>query len=229
MVFVLLIACVNVANLLLARSEGRQREIAIRRAVGASGSHLVKQFLAEGAVLSLAGGALGILLAVVNLGLIKSTNPGSIPRADEIQIDWLVLLFTFSVSLLSGTLFGLAPVVTMSALRVYETLKSNSGRASSSVASNRYRRILVISEMAMAFVLLAGAGAMIRGFVKLQNVNGDFNPQGLLTLQLSLPDVNYKADAAQASFWTRLQERLNRIAWRHFCHADNWVAAGTKT
>ncbi len=210
-VFVLLIACVNVANLLLARSEARQREIAVRRAMGASTSHLVKQFVTEGALLSIVGAVLGVALAFASLRLIQSTNSGSIPRADEIRLDWVVLLFTLGVSLLTGVLFGLAPFIHVSAIRVYETLKASSGRASGSVASNRFRRALVIAQMAMAFLLIAGAGLMVRGFWKLQQVNPGFNPKGLLTFNLSLPSSTYKDNAALVNFWTNLQDRLNQI------------------
>ena len=181
MVFVLLIACVNVANLLLARSEGRQREIAVRRALGASTPQLLKQFIVEGVVLSLAGAVLGLMLAFGGLRLILNTGAASIPRADEIALDWRVLLFTLVVSVLTGVVFGLAPLVQVSALRLFDTLKAASGRSSSTNSSNQFRRVLVIVEMAMAFVLLAGAGLMVRGFWRLQQVNVGFNPQGILT------------------------------------------------
>jgi len=209
--FVLLIACVNVANLLLARSESRQREIAIRRAMGASTGHLAKQFILEGALLSLAGAILGVGLAFGSLRLIEVANSGSIPRADEISLNWLVLVFTLAVSLLTGILFGLAPFIHVSAIRVYETLKASSGRASSGAASNRFRRILVVAQMAMAFLLLAGAGLMARGFWKLQQVNPGFNSRGLLTFNITLPDATYRDDAARVRFETMLQEGLSRL------------------
>ncbi len=170
-VFVLLIACVNVANLLLARSEGRQREIAVRRALGASTGQLLAQFTVEGIVLSMAGALLGLILAFGGLRLILNTGAASIPRADEVALDWRVLLFTLGVSIASGVVFGLAPLVQVSALRLFDTLKAASGRSSSTNTSNQFRRILVVVEMAMAFVLLAGAGLMVRGFWRLQQVN----------------------------------------------------------
>jgi putative ABC transport system permease protein len=210
-VFVLLIACVNVANLLLARSESRQREIAIRRAVGASTGHLIKQFISEGLLLSLVGAALGGLLANLSLGIITATNSGSIPRADEIHIDWRVLAFTLAVSVLTGVLFGLAPFLHVSAIRVYETLKASSGRASATIASNRFRRVLVVAQMAMAFLLVAGAGLMVRGFWKLQQVSPGFNPDHLLTFSLNLPQATYKDQGARQRFWTEAQERLSRL------------------
>ncbi len=210
-VFVLLIACVNVANLLLARSEARQREIAIRRAIGASTRNLLKQFVVEGALLSLTGATLGIGLAAATLRIIQAANPGSIPRAEEIHLDWLVLLFTLAVSLLTGVLFGLTPFIHVSAIRVYETLKASSGRASATRASNRFRRALVVTQIAMAFLLIAGAGLMVRGFWKLQQVNAGFNPAHILTFNVSLPDATYKDAASKRNFWTLLQGRLNQL------------------
>jgi putative ABC transport system permease protein len=209
--FVLLIACVNVANLLLARSESRQREIAVRRAIGASTADLAKQFITEGVVLSLIGAALGVFVAFGSLRLIETANSGSIPRATEIQMDQPVLLFTLAVSLLIGVAFGLAPFVHVSAIRVFETLKASGGRSSSSMASKRFRNILVVTQMAMAFALLAGAGLMVRSFWKLQQVNPGFNPSGLLTFSLSLPDADYKNQAAIEALLTNLQDRLSRL------------------
>ncbi len=210
-VFVLLIACVNVANLLLARSEARQREIAIRRALGASTGHLVKQFITEGLMLSFVGAALGCALAYTSLGLIVATNSGSIPRAEEIHLDWPVLIFTLGISILTGVLFGLAPFIHVSAIRVYDTLKSSSGRATTTIGSNRFRRILVIAQMAMAFLLVAGAGLMIRGFWKLQQVDPGFNANHLLTFSVNLPDASYKEQAARQRFWREVEQGLSQL------------------
>jgi predicted permease len=209
-VFVLLIACVNVANLLLARSEGRQREIAVRRALGANTPQLLAQFTVEGVVLSLAGALLGLILAFGGLRLILNTGAGSIPRADEVALDWRVLLFTLGVSIASGVVFGLAPLVQVSALRLFDTLKAASGRSSSTNTSNQFRRVLVVVEMTMAFVLLAGAGLMVRGFWRLQQVNVGFNPHGVLTARIELPESSYKTHASQQQFWQRLAGQLNQ-------------------
>jgi putative ABC transport system permease protein len=208
--FVLLIACVNVANLLLARSEARQREIAIRRAIGASNGHLIRQFIMEGTFLSFGGAILGFVLAGQALQLVKSTNSGNIPRIDELSLDWRVLLFTFLVCCLTGVLFGLAPLVHTSAIRVFDTLKNASGRSSATAASNRFRRVLVIAELALAFVLLSGAGLMLRGLWRLQQVDAGFNPDRLLTMNVSLPDATYKNSESRKSFWTRLEQDLSR-------------------
>ncbi len=208
---VLLIACVNVANLLLARSEARHREIAVRRAIGATGRHLVGQFVVEGILLSLLGAILGVGLAYGAIHLIALTNAGSIPRADEINIDWRVLVFTLGTSCFTGVLFGLAPLVHTSAIRVSETLKNASGRASGTASSNRFRRALVVAEIAMAFVLLSGAALMIEGFWNLQQVNPGFDANGLLTMSVSLPEKTYRDAAARVNFWTRLQSDLAQI------------------
>jgi len=210
-VLVLLIACVNVANLLLARSESRQREIAVRRAIGASTADLAKQFIVEGLVLALTGAALGILVAFGSLWLIESANAGSIPRATEIALDVPVLLFTLAASVLIGVLFGLAPFIHVSAIRVFETLKGTSSRSSSGAASKRFRNGLVVAQISMAFMLLAGAGLMIQSFWKLQQVNTGFNPKGLLTFNVSLAADAYKEQGPRVSFWSNLQQRLQGL------------------
>jgi putative ABC transport system permease protein len=210
-VLVLLIACVNVANLLLARSESRQREIAVRRAIGASTSDLAKQFVVEGLVLALTGAVLGICVAFLSLRLIESANAGNIPRGTEIALDLPVLFFTLVVSVVIGILFGLAPFVHVSAIRVFETLKSSSGRTSSGIASRRFRNVLVVSQISLAFALLAGAGLMMRSLWNLQQVDVGFNPHRLLTFNVSLSEATYKDQAARKMFWSNLDERLRRI------------------
>ena len=210
-VLVLLIACVNVANLLLARSESRQREIAVRRAIGAGTSDLAKQFVIEGLALAFTGAVLGVCVAFGSLRLIESANAGSIPRAAEIALNLPALLFTLAVSILIGVLFGLAPFVHVSAIRVFETLKSAGSRSSSGLASKRFRNVLVVAQISMAFALLAGAGLMIRSFWKLQQVNAGFNPKNLLTFNLSLADAAYKDQPARALFWSNLQNRLQAL------------------
>jgi len=210
-VFVLLIACVNVANLLLARSEGRQKEIAVRRAVGASGRQLLVQFIAEGLVLSFAGAALGVALAYGGLRLILKAGSASIPRVEEVTLDLRVLAFTLAVGVLSGIVFGLAPLIHVPPIRLYDTLKASGGRASSSVSSHNFRRALVISETALAFILLAGASLLVRGFWRLQQVNVGFDPQGVLTAQIPLPSSIYKDSKSQQQFCKRLIGELEQI------------------
>ena len=210
-VFVLLIACVNVANLLLARSEARRREIAVRAAVGAGTSRLLGQFVAEGILLSLAGAALGMLLAFGGLRLLAATNAGSIPRAGEITIDWQVLLFTLGVSFSTGMVFGLAPIVHLRPAALHDVLKSAAGRATAGSAANRFRAALVTAELALALVLLIGSGLMVKAFWKLQQVDAGMDPNHLLTLRLALPATAYRNAAARASFYTSLAARAQSI------------------
>ena len=157
-VCVLLIACVNVANLLLARSEVRRREIAVRAAMGAGMGRLLQQFVIEGVLLSLAGAVFGVLFAFGGLRVLVATNAGSIPRAAEINIDWQVLLFTLGVSVATGIAFGLAPILHLKPSALHDILKAGAGRTTSAVAANRFRMVLVTSELALALVLLIGSG-----------------------------------------------------------------------
>jgi putative ABC transport system permease protein len=207
-VFVLLIACVNVANLLLARSEARRREIAVRAAVGAGAGRLLGQFVAEGILLSLAGAALGVLLAFGGLRLLAATNAGSIPRAAEIGIDWQVLLFTLGVSFSTGVVFGLAPIVHMRPAALHDILKSAMGRATAGSAANRFRAALVIAELALALVLLIGSGLMVKAFWKLQQVDAGIDPRNLLTLRLALPVTAYREVGVRAAFFGSLVSRV---------------------
>ena len=189
--FVLLIACVNVANLLLARAEARQREIAIRKAMGAQVWRLARQFITEGVVLSLTGALLGLGLAFAGLRLIARTNAASIPRSNEIGVDATVLLFALGISLLTGIAFGLAPLAQIIASNLHDTLKAAASRTTASVASSRFRHALVVTELALALVLLIGTGLMVRAFWKLQEVHAGFQPDRLLTMRVALPQTVY--------------------------------------
>ena len=206
--FVLLIASVNVANLLLARAETRQREIAIRSAIGAGTARLVRQFLTEGVLLSLAGAALGLAVAFAGLALIKSSSGTGIPRVGEIRMDASILLFTLGVSMLTGLFFGIAPVAHIAIRNLHESLKSAAGRVTGSKGARAFRRVLVIGELALALILLIGTGLMVRAFWKLQQVNIGLEPRGVVTMRVSLPRAIYKDSASVDGFWTRLQERI---------------------
>jgi len=206
--FVLLIACVNVANLLLARSETRRREIAVRAAIGAGLGRLLRQFIVEGILLSLAGAALGLLLAFGGLRLLVATNAGSIPRISEISIDWQVLVFTLAVSIATGIVFGLAPVLHTRPSKLHEILKAATGRAGGSAAANRFRAALVTSELALALILLIGAGLMVKAFWKLQQVHAGIDPNHVLTMRLSLPVTAYRDPASLIGFWQSLTSRV---------------------
>ena len=210
--FVLLIACVNVANLLLARAEARQREIAVRTAIGASSWRLLRQFIAEGILLSFLGAILGLGLAFAGLYTIKLTNAGSIPRASEIGIDSTVLLVTLVVSIFTGVVFGLAPLMHLAIKNVHGLLKDVGGGASSgSAAAQNFRRGLVAFEIGSAMLLLICCGLMVRAFWKLQEVNIGLNPQGITTLRVTLPSAAYSDNQKIESFWSRLQERVTRL------------------
>jgi len=193
--FVLLIGCVNVANLLLARSNGRAREFAVRAALGASQGRVIRQLLTESVLLALAGGGLGLLLASwgTNAGL--SVLPSTLPRAGDVRIDPRVLLFTLAVSLLAGILFGLAPALKTSRPDLHEALKEG-GRGASG-ARYRTQGIFVIVEMALAVVLLVGAGLTIRTLVELWSVNPGFDPHNVLSFKVGFPPSVTKGDAGQ--------------------------------
>jgi putative ABC transport system permease protein len=209
--FVLLIACVNVANLLLARSEARRREIAVRAAMGAGLTQLLAQFIVEGILLSLTGAALGLLLAFGGLRLLVATSAGSIPRVAEVTIDWQVLLFTVAISVATGVVFGLAPILHARAGQLHDILKSAAGRATSSVAANRFRVALVTSEMALALVLLIGAGLMVKAFWKLQEVHAGIDASHVLTLRLALPVSAYREPSSVIGFWQSLIGRVRSL------------------
>lgn len=210
--FVLLIACVNVANLLLARAEARQREIAIRKALGAGTAQLIRQFTTEGVLLSLGGAALGLALALAGLKIMIAAGKASIPRASEVSIDPTVLAVTITISLLTALFFGLAPLAQIAGGTLHDSLKAAAGRGSAgSVASNRFRSALVSSELALALVLLIGTGLMIRAFWKLSEVQPGFQPEGLLTLRVNLPDTVYPKPGNQARFWQSVQEKMSGI------------------
>jgi predicted permease len=183
--FVLLIACVNVANLLLARANARAQEFAVRSALGASRARLLRQLLTESLTLSVLGGALGLALAAVGTRVIVKMMPQDLPRVEEIHLNWLVLCFTALISLASGVLFGFAPALRMFKQNVLGTLRS--GSRSISGANHRTQDTLVILQMALALVLLIGAGLMIRSMFKLSNVDPGFHSRGVLTFGLEAP------------------------------------------
>ena len=193
--FVLLIACVNVANLLLARSTRRTREFAVRIALGARKGRIVCQLLTESVLLAAAGGALGLLLAKWGTQAILKSLPNLLPRAEEVRLDATVLVFTLVASLLSGVLFGLAPALKIARPDVLARMKE--GGHSLDRKRHRTQNIFVIAELAMALVLLAGSGLMIRSLMRLWNVNPGFNPRGILTFSISLPPSLMKAPAQE--------------------------------
>ncbi|HEY8021157.1 MAG TPA: ABC transporter permease [Thermoanaerobaculia bacterium] len=207
---VLLIACANVANLLLARAAGRAREIAVRTAIGASRWQLVRQLLTESLLLALAGGALGLLLAAWALRAASTRTIAGLPTGD-LRVDGTVLLFTLGVALATGLLFGLAPAFATARADTQQTLKEGGRGSSAGRARQRVRRGLVVVEVALALALLTGAGLLLKSFARLTDVQTGFDPDRLLTLNLALPAVQYKTDAQQTAFFDRALARLAAV------------------
>jgi predicted permease len=214
--FVLLIACANVANLLLSRALARQREVAVRAALGAGRGRLVRQLLTESVLLALAGGLLGLVFSFWCLEGIRQLGSKSVPRLHEIVIDWRVLFFTFSISVASGMVFGLFPALRLSRLDLHENLKDASrGSAGTSAVWGRgrnMRRLLVVAELALSVMLLVGAGLLIRSFAHLQNVSPGFNPVNVLTLELTMSGRKYNDAEAVVQTYRRLWERLSSLS-----------------
>ena len=208
--FVLLIACANVANLLLARAGTREREIAIRSSLGAKPARIVRQMLTESVLLALIGGGLGLALASWSTSAIVKFAPADIPRLDEISLDWHVLLFTLLVSMITGVLFGLAPALASIRPDLNSVLRAGGRGSSNSLRSSRMRDLLVIFEIAACVVLLTAAGLLIRSFARLQQVDPGFRSDHVLTMELSLPKDLYPG-LKVASFYKQLLDRVERL------------------
>jgi predicted permease len=212
---VLLIACVNVANLLLSRALGRQREIAIRTAVGASTARVIRQLLTESVLLALCGGVLGVLFAFISIHWTHVLGPRSVPRLDEIGIRSDALLFTFLISVASGILFGLAPALRVARVDLLTTLKdSDRGSAGASAMwgrGNNLRRLLVIAELSISVVVLIVAGLLLRSFILLQRVDPGFNPSNILTLELTLSGDKYKDPKVTRTACRQFLENLEHL------------------
>jgi len=206
---VLLIACANVANLLLARAATRQREMAVRVALGASRWRVARQLLTESLLLAVVGGALGLLLAEWGVDLILAFGRDSIPRANEISLDGRVLAFTVAVSVLTGIIFGLAPALQSSRADVQEALKETS--RSTTGGRHRLRQGLVVAEVALTLVLLVGAGLLIRSFYRLQQVNPGFVDEHVLSFSVSLPEQKYPDEHQWLNFYQQVIEKLRAL------------------
>jgi putative ABC transport system permease protein len=210
--FVLLIACANVANLLLARATARQRELAVRAALGAGRARLVRQMLAESVVLSVAGGLCGLLLARWALGFLRGVVAERLPiqRLEMVGIDGLVLLFTVVASLACGLFFGIVPALTASGSSFTDALREG-GRTGSGSRGNRTRSVLVVTEIALALMLLVGAGLLVRSFVQLLDQNPGFDPTRTVTMRLSLPQARYGAEGQRGQFYARFFDRVDAL------------------
>lgn len=210
-VLVLLIACANFANLLLARAASREQEFVVRAALGAGRGRLVRQMLTESVLLSVIGGAVGLLLAMWSIDLLVALKPANLPRLSEIGIDMRVLAFTLSVSIATGLVFGLLPALSATRLNLNDALKEGGRGATGGAASHRVRSFLVVSEIALALVLLIGAGLLIKSFRQLQSVDPGFNANNLLTMRVELPESRYREIPKQLVFRQRVLESVNSL------------------
>lgn len=226
--FVLLIACANVANLMLARAADRQKEFSLRAALGASRFRIVRQLLTESLLLAIAGGALGILVAYWTVDLIRIANPGEAakyaPGWDHLGINLPVLGFSLLVSLFCGVLFGLAPAWQASKPDLNQALKE--GGRQSSAGSHRLRSLLVISEVTLSLMLLVTAGLLMRSFLSLLKTNAGFNPDNVLTMNLVLPSVKYKEESQRGAFYSDLVRRVNAMPGVESAAAVNYLPLG---
>src|ERR1700693_5100469 len=212
---VLLIACANVANLLLSRATGREKEVAIRAALGAGRVRLMRQLLTESVLLGILGGAAGLLVAVLTLSVVRDINPGNIPRLDAIRIDGSVLAFTFGVGILTGILFGMAPAIRVARVDLNTSLKSG-GRSSQTaggfnVARQGLLSVLVVAELALSMVLLIGAGLLMRSFVQLAGVPPGFNPDHVISLRSAENGPKYRSEKARVQYYQQIGERISRL------------------
>jgi putative ABC transport system permease protein len=209
--FVLLIACANVANLLLARSAARQKEIALRLALGAGRARLTRQFLTESLLLAALGGGLGLILALLGLDLLKTFIPDTISQAQTIRIDGRVLSFTVLVSLVTGIVFGLAPATQASHLNLNGSLKEGGRESSAGSRGNRMRNGLVVVEVAVSFVLLIGAGLLINSFIHLRRLDPGFRADHLLAMKIQLPELKYPEQVQRSSFYSEVTRRVQTL------------------
>ena len=210
--FVLLIACANVANLLLARASSRQKEMAIRGALGAGRRRIVRQLLTESLLLSFIGGLLGFLVAIWGTPLLVSFIPEKVPRIHEINVDLRVLGFALLISLITGVLFGLAPALQASRVDLNESLKESARGTTAGLRQNRLRAFLIVSEVSLAVVLMIGAALLTKSFVRLLDVKPGFDPSHTLTMEVALPTLppsKYANEQEQTAFFQQLLERLN--------------------
>jgi putative ABC transport system permease protein len=222
--FILLIACANVANLLLARGAGRQQEIAVRASLGASRFRLIRQLLTESALIAISGGALGLLIALWGVPLlVKLVPPGLIPRLGEVGINGQILLFTFGLSLATSLIFGLAPALQLSKAHLSESLKQDNRRMS---GSQGLRSVLVASEVALSLVLLIGAGLMMKSFLRLSSVNPGFRPESTFVITTNLPESDPRSAQQRAEYHDQVVHKLAALPGVTSVGAIDWLPMG---
>src|SRR5438552_12796676 len=208
---ILLVACANVANLLVARAAVRQKEIALRLALGASRSRLTRQFLTESVLLAAVGGVVGLLLSFAAINVLKRFIPDTISQAQAISIDATVLVFTALVALLTGVIFGLAPATQASNFSLNETLKEGGRDSGAGSRGNRLRGLLVVSEVAVSFILLIGAGLLINSFLHLRKLDPGFRADHLLAMKIPLPEAKYPDKEHRSPFFAELLRRVRNL------------------
>lgn len=213
--FVLLIACANVANLLLSRAAARQKEIAIRTAIGASRLRILRQLLTESVLLALMGGLCGLVIALLAVKVLRVYGPENIPRLDEVSVNGRVLAFTFFISLLTGIIFGLAPALRISRVDLNEVLKeggrSSTGGGAFGLGHHQFRKLLIIAEVALSLILLVGAGLLVRSYQRLGDANPGFDPRNVLAMRLALPVSKYGTPDSTINFYQRASERIKAL------------------
>lgn len=224
--FLLLIVCANVTSLQLARAAIRGKEVALRAALGANRAHLIRQLMIESLVLALLGGVLGLILAFGGNRLLLAFSPDNVPRVDEIRIDYRVLVFALAVSLLTSLLFGLIPALRTSKPDLQEELKEGT-QGLWGLGGRRIFKVLVVSEVALAVVLLTGAGLLVRSFRQLRAVNPGFNPENVLTMQITLPPNKYKEKQQVITFFDQLNERVRTLPGVKFAGVTQSLPLGS--
>ena len=223
---VLLIACANVANLLLARAVDRQKEIAVRMAIGASRWRIVRQLITESLLLACIGGGAGLLVAQWSVSLLSTTAVTGLPRAHNIAVDWPVVFFALGISVVTGVVFGIAPALQATHQPVQRSLNDEARGSSGSARTRKLRSTLVVAETALALVLLVAAGLLLRSFSSLTRVSPGFNPENLLIVNLPLSPQRYGDAAKRNATVDRVVERRARLAWRRACRYHNDAADG---
>lgn len=224
--FVLLVACANVANLLLARAAAREREFAVRAALGARQGRIVRQLLIESLPLGLLGGMAGVLLAGWGIASLAALIPSNLPRFNPISVDGRVLFFTALVSLLTAIIFGLAPAYQSSKATIHETLKEGGCGSTEGRGRNRLRGLLVVTEMALALTLLIGSGLMLKSFYRLQRVDPGFSPENILTMQIPMPGKKYPNPALARAFLDQVLERVKALPGVHSAGVSTGLPLG---